>query len=142
MYTVSQLVKVLGLSTENQVRNRMEAIRDLLAGHIRRGPNNQVLLTDEGVTLLKDLQALCETGYTLTQAAEAMRHRAQREKFQSERTVDQTGPRSTPPAQGSPGWEALLQHLMEDMRRLEERVAALEQALRAQRHMAWWEAWR
>jgi len=91
MYTVGELVSLLRLSTENQVRNRIEAIRDLLLPHLRRGPNNQLLLTDEGLRLLYDLQALCETGHTLKEAANILRFKAESDTKISKAFVKETG---------------------------------------------------
>lgn len=143
MYTVPELVKLLGLSTENQVRNRIEAVRDLLLGSIRRGANNQLLLTEDGLALLRDLQTLCESGHTLTEAANVLRYRAQREEEKS------TGG-SSPVVRFSPkegeagggGWEALVRHLEAEVRDLAARVAALEAAVRREAPGAWWERWR
>ena len=47
MHTISSLRKTLGLATTNQVRNRIDSIRDVLAPHLRRGPNNQLLISDD-----------------------------------------------------------------------------------------------
>ena len=73
MYTINDLKKLLGLSTANQVRNRIEAIKDLLTGELRRGPNNQILVTAEGLALLRRLQDLYDGGLTITQASEVLR---------------------------------------------------------------------
>lgn len=144
MYTVPELVKVLGLSTENQVRNRIEAIRDLLAGHIRRGPNNQILLTQEGLALLRDVHVLCESGQTLAEAARIMRYRAEEEAKKIFGGADEAEQiKEKPGERGDEGWRVLVAHLAQDMRRLEERVAALEAAVARQRgHLGWWERWR
>ncbi len=72
MYTISDLRKALGLSTANQVRNRVEAIKDVLTPHLRRGPNNQILISDAGVVLLRRLQDLYDSGLTLTEASEVL----------------------------------------------------------------------
>lgn len=73
MHTISMLRRTLGLASDNQVRNRIERIRDLLSEHIRRGPNNQIFLTDPGLDLIKQLQDLCDTGLTLLEASQVMR---------------------------------------------------------------------
>ena len=72
MHTISDLRKALGLSTANQVRNRVEAIKDVLTPHLRRGPNNQILISDAGVVLLRRLQDLYDSGLTLTEASEVL----------------------------------------------------------------------
>ncbi len=73
MHTISMLRRTLGLSSDNQVRNRIERIRDLLSQHIRRGPNNQIFLTDPGLDLMKQLQELYDTGLTLSEASDVLR---------------------------------------------------------------------
>jgi len=72
MHTISDLRKALGLSTTNQVRNRIEAIKDVLTPHLRRGPNNQILISDAGVALLRRLQDLYDSGLTLAEASEVL----------------------------------------------------------------------
>jgi hypothetical protein len=76
MHTISSLRKALGLTTTNQVRNRIEAVRDVLGPHLRRGPNNQILLSDDGLTLLRQLQELYDSGLTMTEASGVMRSKA------------------------------------------------------------------
>jgi len=73
MHTISTLRRTLGLSTDNQVRNRIERIKDLLSEHIRRGPNNQIFVTDPGLELLKRFQELYDSGLTLTEASYVLR---------------------------------------------------------------------
>jgi hypothetical protein len=73
MHTISMLRRTLGLSSDNQVRNRMERIKDLLAEHIRRGPNNQIFLTDPGLELMKQFQELHDSGLTLREASQVIR---------------------------------------------------------------------
>jgi len=69
VHTINDLRKLLGLSTANQVRNRIEAIKDVLDLHLRRGPNNQILVSDGGLALLRQLQELYDSGLTLTEAS-------------------------------------------------------------------------
>jgi hypothetical protein len=73
MHTITGLRKALGLSTANQVRNRIEAVRDLLEPHLRRGPNNQILLTDEGLAIVRQLQELYDSGLRMNEASDVMR---------------------------------------------------------------------
>ncbi len=74
MYTISDLRKLLGLETANQVRNRISAIRGILTSSLRHGPNNQILLTKEGLALLRQLQDLYDTGLTLREASDVLQH--------------------------------------------------------------------
>ncbi len=144
MHTVPELVQLLGLSTENQVRNRIEAVRDLLVATLRRGPNNQILVTADGLGVLQDLQSLCETGHTLTDAANILRYR--HERVEKEITAvsstfapDQVKPNERPET----GWEALVGHLAAEVRELSQRVAALEALVaRTAGQAGWWERWR
>ncbi len=144
MYSVRELVAILGVATENQVRNRIEAIRDLLLPHLRRGPNNQLLLTEEGLRLLRDLHALCETGHTLKEAANILRFRAEStEKITVPVSEKSEENREKPRVEGDAGWRALLEHLAQEVRDLSERVRLLEARLQAQGgQKAWWERWR
>ena len=73
MHTITSLRKALALTTTNQVRNRIESIRDVLEPHLRRGPNNQILLADEGLALLRRLQELYDSGLRLTEASDVLR---------------------------------------------------------------------
>ena len=72
MHTISMLRRTLGLSSDNQVRNRMERIKNLLAEHIRRGPNNQIFLTEPGLEMMRQFQELCDTGLTLAEASQVL----------------------------------------------------------------------
>ncbi len=144
MYTVRELVAILGVATENQVRNRIEAVRDLLLPHLRRGPNNQLLLTEEGVGVLRDLQALCETGRTLKEAANILRFRQEEVGPKAGRLSHETGENRGKPGEGEEeGWRILLAHLAQEVRDLSERVRMLEARLQAQGgQKTWWERWR
>ena len=72
MHTIGDLRKALDLATDNQVRNRIDAIKDLLYPYLRRGPNNQILVADQGLSLLRELQELYDSGLTITQASSIM----------------------------------------------------------------------
>jgi len=76
MHTISTLRKALGLATANQVRNRIEAVRDVLEPYLRRGPNNQILLTDDGLAVLRQLQELYDSGLRMAEASDVLRHTA------------------------------------------------------------------
>lgn len=123
MYSVGELVRILGLRTETQVRNRIEAIRDLMEPHLQRGPNNRILVDERGLELLRALQALCESGKTLKEAAQTLRTEAGR-----------VWDESRPPADAQD--RALVQHLEEEIRFLRELLRG-RQAPRP-----WWEEWR
>ncbi len=73
MYTINDLRKALGLTTNNQIRNRIDAIKDLLYPHLRRGSNNQILVTDAGLVLLRQLQELYDSGLRISEASSVLR---------------------------------------------------------------------
>jgi len=152
VYTVSQLAEILNLETENQARNRINALRDQLQGHLRRGPNNQLLVTEAGLDLLHSLQALCETGYILKDAAALVRHEQDAHDVSLRSPCSAASPYQTKPGgtgklageeQTDPaGWTTLVQYLAEQVRTLEARVAALEaRAGRPDGQTPWWERW-
>lgn len=137
MYTVRELVSILGVATENQVRNRIEAIRDLLLPHLRRGPNNQLLVSAEGLRLLRDLQALCETGHTIKEAANILRFKAEEIEYEPAGVSHETRENQ------EKGWQALVEHLAAEVRELRERVGRLEaRVLGKEARMPWWERFR
>ncbi|RLE28705.1 hypothetical protein DRJ54_06060 [Candidatus Acetothermia bacterium] len=120
------------------MRNRIEAVRDLLAADIRRGANNQLLITERGLDTLKALQELCETGHTLKEASNILRYEINRKDERLARPGSETGQKLD--KQEETGWEALVEHLAAQVRALERRVAALE-ARRAGEGEPWWLRW-
>ena len=139
MHSISSLRQSLGLTSANQVRNRIEAIKDLLIAHIRRGPNNQILLTDPGAELLRRLQELHDSGLTMTEASDILRASLYR-KDATEKSVSQRiAENAAKPDETAP----LLAALREDLAFLRQRVADLEQRLRPQAEAGhdtapWW----
>ncbi|MBS3814741.1 hypothetical protein KGY58_04440 [Candidatus Bipolaricaulota bacterium] len=73
MKSVRQLKDILGLNTIHQTRNRIKAVEDVIQPYIKRGENNEILVGDEGVTILTKLQDLYESGLLLSEAAEVIR---------------------------------------------------------------------
>lgn len=122
MYSVGDLVRILGLRTETQVRNRIEAVRDILEPHLSRGPNNRILVDERGLEVLRALQALCESGKTVKEAAKTLR-----ENFVPERESRAAEPPDT-----------------RLLRRLEEEIRFLRRLILAGRReeRPWWERWR
>ena len=138
MYTIPELRRMLGLSTDNQVRNRIDAIRDLLAADIRRGPNNQILLTERGLTLLRSLHHLCETGYTLREASNILRYESESISINFDHSSRKTEQNRTEPDCGQ--LESQVERLMRDLEALERRVAVLEGRI-GQPGRPWWLDW-
>jgi len=122
MHTIGDLRGELGLSTAHQVRNRINAIRDVLGPHLRRGPNNQLLVDDEGVELLRGLQQLSDTGLTLSEASSITRAKNYKKDTAADAVLYETE-RSAGKAGRD---EAVLQRLCEEVRLLRERLAWLE----------------
>ncbi len=85
MQTLNELRATLGIGSLNQIRNRIDAIRDQLRPYMKRGPNNQILIEDEGVRLLQLLQELHDTGLTIKEASKIIETNAE-DKRLSDRT--------------------------------------------------------
>jgi hypothetical protein len=146
MHTISGLRKTLGLSTTNQVRNRIEAIRDVLSDHLRRGPNNQILITDAGVDCLRELQELYDSGLTMAQASDVVRAKS-REKTSSEKHDSSRfvayGAKPTEPAAFIAALQEEIAFLRARVSYLEERLPAPHAGARADRPTTtWWDALR
>lgn len=73
MKSVRQLKDILGLDTIHQTRNRIKAVEDVIQPYVKRGENNEILVGEEGVTILTKLQDLYESGLLLSEAAEVVR---------------------------------------------------------------------
>lgn len=73
MKSVRQLKDILGLNTIHQTRNRIKAVQDVIQPYVKRGENNEILVGEEGVTILTKLQDLYESGLLLSEAAEVVR---------------------------------------------------------------------
>ncbi len=122
----------------------MDQIKDLLADHIRRGPNNQVFLTDPGLGLLRRLQELHETGLTLTEASSALRVDALYTLYAKSDGEGGLGLNSRKPEDAGPVFAAErviaeLEKLREEMAQLSNRLAAAEdQTTQRPEASRWW----
>jgi len=125
MHSVNSLRTTLGLTSANQVRNRIEAIKDLLLPHIRRGPNNQILLTDDGADLLRRLQELHDSGLTMTEASDIVRSSA----YKDSRVDFPVSPRSALNATKPDATAELLAAMREELTVLRRQLASLESRL-------------
>ncbi|MDD4903979.1 MAG: hypothetical protein PHV11_06050 [Candidatus Bipolaricaulis sp.] len=126
MHTISSLRKTLGLATTNQVRNRIDSIRDVLAPHLRRGPNNQLLVSDDGVSLLRQLQELCDSGLRMAEASDIMRVKTDNIGISSDSVSSGSGSLRAQPQDGS---QRLVRSLQDEISFLRHRVATLEDLL-------------
>jgi len=133
MHTISMLRRTLGLSSDNQVRNRIERIKDLLSEHIRRGPNNQIFLTEPGLEIMRQFQELCDTGLTLAEASQVLRFSRNKQATITHRVspslrLNVTKPDETRPEQSrTPSTSVLL----DQMAQIRDQLAALSQNLSA-----------
>lgn len=120
--TIEELKDSLGLSSVNEARNRLNAIRDLLEPFILRGEKNKLLLSSEGVGLLRKLVDLEKTGLSLVQAEKKLREELNSGAIKHTQPEDQT------PAEGAV--ERLIRHLEEQIqikdRQLEEKDRQIE----------------
>ncbi|MFP4136404.1 MAG: hypothetical protein ACLFN7_04750 [Candidatus Acetothermia bacterium] len=82
MKSVRQIKEVLGLDTIHQARNRIKAVEEVIQPYMKRGENNEILVGQEGVTILSRLQDLYESGLLLSEAAEVIRSDASPDEIQ------------------------------------------------------------
>jgi len=139
MHSINSLRQSLGLTSANQVRNRIDAIKDLLIAHTRRGPNNQILLTDAGAELLRRLQELYDSGLTMTEASEILRANIYKKEVIVNPVSRRIAGNDTKPDQTAVAVAAL----REELASLRQRVADLEQRLRSEAEAGherspWW----
>jgi hypothetical protein len=123
MHTISSLRKALGLTTTNQVRNRIEAVRDVLEPHLRRGPNNQILVSDDGLAVLRQVQELYDSGLTMTEASDVIRATA---SYMPVSAATVSSGFAQHPAMPSEGGAAPVRILQDEIRFLRNRLAELE----------------
>jgi hypothetical protein len=126
MHTVSSLRKALGLTTTNQVRNRIEAVRDVLEPHLRRGPNNQILLSDDGLAMLRQMQELYDSGLTMTEASDVVRAKVLYQQPPTTAVSPGLAQHRTMPSEGA---GAPVRILQDEVRFLRNRLAELEGSL-------------
>jgi hypothetical protein len=123
MHTISSLRKALGLTTTNQVRNRVEAVRDVLEPHLRRGPNNQILVSDDGLSVLRQVQELYDSGLTMTEASDVVRATAVYVGMSKDSVSPGLVPHRATPSEGD---AAPVRILQDEVRFLRTRIAELE----------------
>lgn len=114
-YNLRELADLLGLPGVPAARIRVNLMRDVLVAHgwLRRGPNNELLVTAEGVELLRRLEEYRGSGFMTLAEAKA-------------RIVAELG-----------GADAQARAALERLRALETRVEALEAAV-ARLQARWW----
>jgi len=73
MKSVRQIKDILGLDTIHQARNRIKAVEEVIQPYMKRGENNEILVGEEGISVLSRLQDLYESGLLLSEAAEVIK---------------------------------------------------------------------
>lgn len=73
MKSVRQIKDILGLDTIHQARNRIKAVEEVIQPYMKRGENNEILVGQEGISVLSKLQDLYESGLLLSEAAEVIK---------------------------------------------------------------------
>ena len=163
MQTLNELRATLGIGSLNQIRNRIDAIRDQLRPYMKRGPNNQILIEDEGVRLLQLLQELHDTGLTIKEASKIIEAKAQQKDTtadreaqrlvqnrakpgsarRSRRTERLAAEARQPFGEEAPQWTVELEAVRFELATLKERVARLEGLIGtqdlSQNADRWWE---
>ncbi len=130
MHTISMLRRTLGLSSDNQVRNRIERIKDLLSEHIRRGPNNQIFVTEPGLEIMRQFQELCDSGLTLAEASQVMRlnsYKPDRSAYLVSSGLSSNGTNPGEPAPAAA--QTSTANLLDEMAQIREQLATLTQRL-------------
>jgi len=87
MYSINELEGILGY-TSDQIRLRLEKLKPILTETVRRGKNNKILVTDNGLEILRRAKQLEERGIPLNEIPEKLEN----EMDQSE---EQTSAKST-----------------------------------------------
>ena len=116
-YTLEELQTILGLRSIPAVRQRVNLIRNVLEERmwLRRGANNEILITHDGLEILRHMEDLRRKGLTLRQAAQ--------------RVLDELGyGQERPPANDVKELKARLERLESKLAELEGLCAALERS--------------
>ena len=147
--TIDQVAASLGIS-ERAVRLRLDALQSILAPHLQRGPNNQLLFTGEAVAILRQAEEVRHRdGVSVKVAASKLRQSAQDSESTRQTSVRPTANRTTSPDES---WAvaALIEEKDRTIRRLEtendrlrtEVDRLLPLALPAPRRRGWWPFWK
>lgn len=145
MKTVRQLQDILGLNTIHQTRNRVNAIKELISDYVRRGDNNQLLISDRGVDMLTRLQDLYESGLLLSEAADVVRSEYSSNKVKDIST-EQSGTGQDPVKRErdlvNERLMSEIKFLRNQLRKEEDRVDELKISVEeSELKTAWWNKW-
>jgi DNA-binding transcriptional MerR regulator len=116
--TIREVATSLGVS-ERAVRLRLDALHGILAPHLQRGPNNQLLFTGEAVAILRQAEEVRHRdGVSVKVAAAKLRQSAQDSESARQTSVRPTANRTAAPDES---WavSALIEEKDRTIRRLE-----------------------
>ena len=144
MKSVRKLKDVLGLNTVHQTRNRIKAVQEVLSPYIKRGENNEILIAEEGVSILTKLQDLYESGLLLSEAAEVIKsdNSSKKEEEDDMDSYTSTINRNKPDT-------AMIDYLMEEINFQRDLILAMaegetergEDKLSPEEEDKWWTEW-
>ncbi len=106
MQSVKELTDIVGLST-HQIRSRVKALDDEFEDVTRRGKQNKIMVTDNGLALLRRLKELEDSGSTIDSGIQQMREEQEPEVEEDTETINEDR--------------------LAEIRRLEQRVEELEE---------------
>lgn len=72
MHSIKELQDILGYSSD-QLRLRLDRLKPILSETVKRGDNNKILVTDNGLEILKRSKQLEERDISLTQIPDRLR---------------------------------------------------------------------
>jgi len=144
MKSVRQIKDILGLDTIHQARNRIKAVEEVIQPYMKRGENNEILVGEEGISVLSRLQDLYESGLLLSEAAEVIKSDNSSEK---EKEIDKDSYTST--INRNKPDTAMIDYLMEEISFQRDLILALakgepesgEDRVSPKKEDKWWTDW-
>lgn len=144
MKSVRQIKDILGLDTIHQARNRIKAVEEVIQPYMKRGENNEILVGEEGISVLSRLQDLYESGLLLSEAAEVIKsdNSSEKEKEFDKDSYTSTINRDKPDT-------AMIDYLMEEISFQRDLILAMaegetegvEGKLNPEKEDKWWTEW-
>ncbi len=144
MKSVRQIKDILGLDTIHQARNRIKAVEEVIQPYMKRGENNEILVGEEGISVLSRLQDLYESGLLLSEAAEVIKSDNSSEK---EKEIDKDSYTST--INRNKPDTAMIDYLMEEISFQRDLILAMaegepesgESKVSPEEENKWWTEW-
>jgi len=144
MKSVRQIKDILGLDTIHQARNRIKAVEEVIQPYMKRGENNEILVGEEGISVLSKLQDLYESGLLLSEAAEVIKsdNSSKKEEEDDMDSYTSTINRNKPDT-------AMIDYLMEEINFQRDLILAMaegetergEDKLSPEEEDKWWTEW-